>query len=115
MLRDVIDWVLRLGDDYGVDPVVYGVIWVGALPLFVLSLGWLVRTLRRREPIALPLAVTSFFFLAPTLYVFAAGRDLPAWVYVLLVALAVAGAIPTIRKVRARVRQPGAERPGSRS
>src|SRR5918996_2633813 len=33
MLRDAIDWLLRLGDEHGVDPVAYAVIWLSALPL----------------------------------------------------------------------------------
>jgi peptidoglycan/LPS O-acetylase OafA/YrhL len=104
VVGEVIDWILRLGDDYGVDPLVYAVIWVGSLPFFLLSLGWLVQRLRRRAEFVLPLAVTSFFFLAPTLYVFAAGRDLPAWVYALLVGLAVIGAVSTTRRIRRRLR-----------
>lgn len=101
-LQDAIDWLLRLGDEHGVDPVIYAVIWVGALPPFLLSVAWLVRTLRRRGSVVLPLVATAGFFLAPTLYVFVAGRDLPSWVYLLLGGLAVTGAIHTIRTVRHR-------------
>ena len=107
MVGEAIDWVLRLGDEYGVDPLVYAVIWVGSLPLFLLSLGWLVRSLHRRGPLMLPLISTAFFFLAPTLYVFAAGRNLPAWVYVLVIAPTIVGAVVTIRNVRARLRRAG--------
>lgn len=103
MVGEAIDWVLRLGDDYGVDPLVYALIWVGSLPIFLLSLGWLVRSLRRREPLMPSLISAAFFFLAPTLYVFAAGRNLPAWVYVLLIVLTIVGAVATIRNVRARL------------
>jgi hypothetical protein len=102
---EALEWLLGLGDDFGVDPVVYAVIYVGALPFFLLSLGWLVRTLRRRGPITPPLLSTVLFFLAPTLYVFVAGRNLPAWVYVLLVALTLVGAAVTLRRVRARVQR----------
>lgn len=102
---DAIDWLLRLGDDFGVDPVVYAVIYVGALPLFLLSLGWLVRTLRRRGPLARPLLSTVLFFLAPTVYVFVAGRNLPAWVYAVLVALTLMGAAVTLLRIRARVQR----------
>lgn len=98
-------WLLRLGDDYGVDPLTYAVIYVGALPFFLLSIAWLVRTLRRRGSIVVPLLSTGFFFLAPTLYIFVAGRDLPAWVYALLVALAAIGAVMTLRRVRADLRR----------
>ena len=102
-LQDAIDWLLGLGEEHGVDPVVYAVIWVAALPPFLLSLAWLVRTLRRGGSVVLPLVATAFFFSAPTLYVFIAGRNLPGWVYVLLGGLAIFGALRTARTVRRRV------------
>lgn len=107
---DLVDWLLRLGEDYGVDPVIYAVIYVGALPFFLASLAWLVRRLRRRGHLAVPLVLTTFFFLAPTLYVFVAGRNLPAWVYAVLIGLAVIGAVATARKVRSRLREPAPDR-----
>jgi peptidoglycan/LPS O-acetylase OafA/YrhL len=105
MWDEITSWLLSLGDDYGVDPVIYAIIYVGAAPFFFGSLAWLVRTLRRCDPLLLPLASTAFFFSAPTLYVVAAGRNLPAWVYGLLVALAIFGAVMTVRKVRRELRQ----------
>lgn len=104
MFDDVVGWLGSLGDQYGVDPVVYAVIYVAAAPLFFGSVAWLVRRLRRREPILLPAASAALFFSAPTLYVFIAGRDLPWWVYVLLVGLGVVGAISSIRSIRRRAR-----------
>jgi peptidoglycan/LPS O-acetylase OafA/YrhL len=104
MLDDIGAWLMGLGDEHGVDPVVYAVIYVAAAPLFFLSLAWLVRTLRRRGPILLPAASTALFFAAPTLYVFIVGRDLPGWVYALLIGLGVFGAITTVRSIRRRLR-----------
>ncbi len=100
-MREAIErWLTEIGDEYGVDPVVYAVIYVGALPFFLLSVGWTVRGLRRHESVVVPLLATALFFLAPTLYVFLAGRNLPSWVYVLLVALAVLGGAATARRIR---------------
>ncbi len=104
MLDDIGAWLMTLGEDYGVDPVVYAVIYVAAAPLFFLSLAWLVRTLRRGRSLVLPAASTALFFAAPTLYVFIAGRNLPGWVYGVLIGLAVFGAITTIRSIRNRLR-----------
>lgn len=106
MWDELTRWLTSVADEYGVDPVVYGVIYVGAAPLFFASLAWLVRSIRRRGPIGLPLASTALFFSAPTLYVFLAGRNLPAWVYAILVLLALAGAVATVRRVRGQLRQP---------
>jgi len=106
MWDEIVAWLLRLGDDYGVDPVVYAVIYVGAGPFFFASLAWLVRRRRRREPIGLALLSTAISFSAPTLYVFVAGRNLPWWVYGLLIGLAAIGAVMTIRSIRERIRRP---------
>ena len=106
MWDEIVAWLLRLGDDYGVDPVVYAVIYVGAAPFFFASLAWLVRRLRRREPIGLAFLSTALFFSAPTLYVLVAGRNLPWWAYGLLIGLAAIGAVVTIRRVRERIRRP---------
>jgi hypothetical protein len=106
MWDDLITWLSTLGDAYGVDPVIYAVLYVGSAPLFFGSLAWLVRNLRRRSRIGLPLGSVIVFFSAPTVYVFVAGRDLPAWVYGLLIGLGVFGAITTFRSVRSRLSAP---------
>ena len=42
------EWFFSLGDQYGVNPIIFGSIYVGAIPFFTLSVGWLVRNLRRK-------------------------------------------------------------------
>ena len=105
MIEDAVRWLLELGDRYGVNPGVYAVIYVGAAPFFFGSLAWLVRNLRRRGDLAMPMASTAFFFSAPTLYVFLAGRNLPWWVYAVLIGLAVVGTVTTVRRVRRQLRE----------
>ena len=107
MWENFVAWLLSLGDAYGVDPVVYAAIYVGAAPFFFGSVAWLVRSLRRREPIGVALLSTAFFFSAPTLYVFWAGRNLPPWVYAVLIVLAAIGAGMTVRAVREQLRRSG--------
>jgi len=105
MWEGLLAWLMSLGDAYGVDPIVYAVIYVGAAPFFFGSVAWLVGALRRRGPVGLPLLSTAFFFSAPTLYVLGAGRNLPPWVYGVLIGLAILGAVMTIRRIRAQLRQ----------
>ena len=104
MLDEALRWLLELGERYGVNPVLYAVIYVGAAPFFFGSLAWLIRNLRGGRALALPLASTAFFFSAPPLYVFLAGRNLPAWVYALLIGLALVGVVMTVRRVRRELR-----------
>jgi len=105
VLDDLVAWLTGLSEGYGVDPLIYAILYVGSAPFFFGSLAWLIGRLRRRAPILLPALSTSVFFSLPTLYVFVAGRNLPWWIYGVLVVLAVLGAIAAIRRVRAALQR----------
>lgn len=97
------DWFIGLGTKYGVNPIIFGSIYVGAIPFFTLSVAWLVRNVRRKRSIAVPLLCASFCFVSAYLYLLVAGHDIPLWVYGVLAAMIVFGAYSTVRKVRARL------------
>ena len=95
------DWFLGLGKQYGVNPIIFGSIYVGAIPFFSLSIAWLIRNLRRgRSPVA-PILCASFCFVSAYLYLLIAGKNIPVWVYVFLAAMIAFGVYSTVRKVRA--------------
>lgn len=63
-----------------------------------------VRNIRRREGSAVaPLFAAPFCLVSAYLYLIIADRNIPIWVYCLLVAMALPGAWSTIRKVRHRL------------
>ena len=103
------DWFFGLGAQYGVDPLIFGAIYVGAIPFFTLSLGWLVRNLRRKRSVVLPTLAAGFFFISAYLYLLVAGENIPVWVYAVVAALVAFGAYSTVRKVRKRVAAPPSE------
>jgi hypothetical protein len=107
VVEDVVEWLGSLGEDYGVDPLVYAILYVGSAPFFFGSLAWLIRNLRRHESAVAPAVSAAFFFSLPALYVIVAGRDLPAWVYLVLAVLAAIGAGAAVRRVRDALRRPG--------
>lgn len=94
------DWFLSLGDQYGVNPIIFGSIYVGAIPFFTLSVGWLVRNLRRKQPIVLPTLAAAFFFISAYLYLLIAGRNIPWWVYGFIAAMIAFGIYSTVQKIR---------------
>ena len=102
------DWFLSLGAEYGVNPLLFGAIYVGAIPFFTLSLGWTIRNLRRKRPATLPALLTGFFFVSAYLYLLVAGRGIPWWVYGVIAALIGFGLVSTVRTVRRRLTEPAA-------
>lgn len=101
----LIEWFMGLGAQYGVDPIIFGVIYVGAIPFFIASVAWLVRNVRRGRSIALPLLSASLCALSAYIYLFIAGENLPTWVYVAVAALLGYGAWSTYVNVRQRVQR----------
>ena len=103
MLEAFKDWFLSLGTEYGVNPWIFGGIYVGAIPLFTLSVAWLVRNAKRGRSIVVPALAAGFFFVSAYLYLIVAGENVPVWVYGFIAVLVVGGAWSAVRKVRAQV------------
>ena len=104
MTQAAIDWFLGLGAQYGVNPIIFGSIYVGAIPFFTLSLGWLVRNMRQKKPVALPALSAGFFFISAYLYLLIVGQNIPVWVYGVVALLIAFGIYTTVNKVRSQVR-----------
>jgi hypothetical protein len=105
MLADINQWFLTLGAEYGVNPYIFGGIYVGAIPFFLLSIVWLVKRARAGRSTALPTMLAGFFFVSAYLYLAIAGRNIPLWVWIFLAALVIYGAFSTIRDTRKKIRE----------
>ena len=102
------EWFLSLGDQYGVNPIIFGSIYVGAIPFFTLSIARLIRNLRRKQSIVLPALSASFFFVSAYLYLLVAGRNIPLWVYGFIAAMIGYGVYSTFKKIRTQTAEPDA-------
>jgi hypothetical protein len=96
------EWFFGLGAQYGVNPIVFGSISVGAIPFFWLSVAWLVRNVRQGRSPFLPVVATSLCVLSAYIYLFIAGENLPLWVYALVLGLLGYSAYSTVQTVRQR-------------
>jgi hypothetical protein len=94
------EWFLGLGAQYGVNPWVFGSIYIGAIPFFLASIAWLVRRRKAGLSITLPVLCAGFFFVSAYLYLAVVGRNIPLWVWLFLGALIAYGAWTTVRDVR---------------
>ncbi|MBO6587000.1 MAG: hypothetical protein JJ953_12905 [Gracilimonas sp.] len=97
------EWFFSLGEDYGVNPIIFGSIYVGAIPFFTLSIGWLVKNYRQQKSIVLPAMSSTFFFISAYLYLIIAGENVPWRVYAVVVLMIGYGAWSTYQKVKNKI------------
>jgi dihydrolipoamide dehydrogenase len=93
-------WFFGLGAKYGVNPLVFGAIYVGAIPLFTISIAWLIRNARAKKSVVLPLLSAAACFVSAYVYLIVVGRNVPLWVYGFLAVMVAFGIVSTVRKVR---------------
>jgi len=94
------DWFMSLGGQYGVNPIIFGSLYVGTIPFFTLSLGWVIKNIRNGRPITLPVILTGIFFISAYLYLVVVGKNIPFWVYLVIVAMIVFGVVSIINRLR---------------
>lgn len=109
MFDTVKEWFLGLGAEYGVDPIIFGAIYVGAIPLFFLSLAWIGKNVRAGKSPVLPILAAGFCFISAYLYLIIAGNNVPWWVYAFVAVLVVFGAISTVKSIRSKIAEAEAE------
>ena len=100
MLDALTDWFFGLGAAYGVDPLIFGGIYVGAIPLFFGSLAWLGKNVRAGKSPVLPILAAGACFVSAYVYLIIAGENVPAWVYGFVALLVAFGAWSTVRSIR---------------
>lgn len=96
---------MSLGEQYGVNPIIFGSIYIGAIPFFTFSIAWLIRNVRKGISVVLPVLSASFFFVSAYLYLMIAGQNVPWWVYGLVVLMLIYGAWSTFRNVRKEIKE----------
>lgn len=109
MWESITVWFYGLGANYGVNPLIFGGIYVGAIPFFSFSIAWLIRNFRRGKSIVFPALTATFFFISAYIYLIFAGKNVPVWVYGVVVLLIIFGAYSTLKKVRRQINETEAE------
>ena len=102
ILGSIRDLMRTARESYGVDPVVFLVIYLVTVPFFYYSIFRMLRALARRRQ--QEIIGWSMVFLgstaAPFVYVLLFGRNLPWWVYVVIGLLIGQGVYSLIRRLR---------------
>lgn len=83
-LKAVNQWLMNLSANYSVDPYIFAIIYLGAIPFFMVSLVWAIRNKKLKKPVTIPIISTAFWLCSSYLYLFIAGDNLPIWVYIVV-------------------------------
>lgn len=103
IIDSVYQWFIGLSNQYGVNPFIFGAIYVGAIPFFMISLAWIVRNYKLEKSIVLPVMSTSFCFVSSYLYLMIAGENVPWWVYAIVIGMLLYGGWSTFEKVKKQI------------
>lgn len=103
IVGSAVDQVLALGARYGVDPLVFAAIYIGAIPFFLLFSGLAIRRLRAGRPAVVWIVAAGLSFVSAYIYLAVAGHDIPAWVWALLAVLIGYGAWSAVRSGRRKL------------
>lgn len=96
--------VLALGSRYGVNAVLFALLYLAHHPLFWGTMAWLAARVKRRQPTAGVVALGVFFWVMPYAYVLVFGHGLPAWAYAVAAVVLLIGGAHMVREVRRRLR-----------
>ena len=106
MLESIISKIEKLmqiaRDNYGVNPVIFLIIYLGCAPVFYYSLFRTLRALakKRGKEVMLWSAIFMCSTVAPFIYVLFFGRNIPWWVYGIVAILIGQGILSFLMKLR---------------
>ncbi|MEX2601861.1 MAG: hypothetical protein WD355_09450 [Balneolaceae bacterium] len=99
-MEHLYEWFMGLGESYGVDPLIFGLIYVGAIPFFWLALVWLAYNIRRQRSVSGPVLMACGCAVSSYVYLIVAGENVPYWVYGLIIVIIIYAVWSTLRKVK---------------
>lgn len=94
------EWFYSLSEDYNVNPIIFGAIYVGAIPFFTIGVAWIVKNLRNKKSIVIPALFTGLCFTSAYIYLILVGDNVPSWVYWFVGGLVFLGVWSTYKKVQ---------------
>jgi hypothetical protein len=99
------DKAFELSSYYGVDPMIFGMLYVGTIPLLWLSIAWFVRNFHKKLPVTIPVVITVLCYTGTYIYLFIAGQNIPVWVYCIAVGMIAFSGYKIHRKVSGKLSQ----------
>jgi glycerol-3-phosphate acyltransferase PlsY len=97
------NWFFNLSAQYNVNPLVFGSIYVGTIPIFWWFVARVVKNYRRRKSVVPAALGATFCSLSSYIYLIFVGRNVPVWIYVAIVLLIIFAAYSTVKNIRRKI------------
>ncbi|AYL95222.1 hypothetical protein [Mucilaginibacter celer] len=94
------DWVIALGEKHEVDPLLLGCLYLVSKICLVIFIGLIVKNLKAKKAIRVPLLLAAVSFSTPYLYLIIAGSNIPVWVYIFIALMFTYGGYSIWKKVK---------------
>lgn len=98
--EQIYEWFMGLGEPYGVNPIIFGSIYVGAIPFFWVAITWLVYNIKNKKSVTGPVLMACACAVSAYVYLIIAGENVPLWVYGFIAAIIVYAIYSTLNKVK---------------
>ena len=99
----IVDYYKTIGEKFSVDPILFVGIHVVATPLFAAAVWWIVYNKKKGRSLVLPVASATFIFNAANIYLVLFGRNIPWWIYSILLITTIISSYFTINKVKKKL------------
>jgi len=98
--QNLTEWFLGLGEQYNVNPYIFGAIYIGAIPFFFICLRWTIKRFKNKKPLVIPALLTGLCFISAYLYLIVVGKNIPVWVYVFIGLMVIYGGYSSYQKIK---------------
>ena len=100
ILENIKYYYSSLAVNYHVDPILFMCIHLIGTPLFIISIGWLIRNYKQKKSLFLPVLVSLFVYNVGNVYLIIYGKNIGWYIYVLIAATTIISGYFTYKKVR---------------
>ncbi|MVN90022.1 hypothetical protein [Mucilaginibacter aquatilis] len=98
-LIELKNWLFSLGEEHGVNPLFLACLYLTSKVFFFSLLGWVLKNLRDKKPITLPLLFACLCFSVPYVYIIIFGYNISIWIYLFIACVFSYGAFTIWKKV----------------
>ena len=103
MWKAITEYYIMLGEKYSVNPIVFLALHLLATPPFLFSVAWLIKNIKKGISILLPISFTIIFFNVANIYLVFAGKNIPFWIYSIVVFMTLLSGYVTYKKIKKKV------------